>query len=270
MFKNQVYCPIDPVDTFRPLYSPHDNLAPFYKIDRFGNVFSNQYGGGFLSHIITDRGYHVVSLQEINGRRIQRKVHRLVMMTFCYFDGCEELEVDHKNGDKSNNSVTNLEWVTGKVNVERAINNGLRTAWSNDNNPKAIVSSTDALKIIDLALNGLSDEEILIQVPNANISIISNIVLGNTWTNIISKDKIDKIKSIRHPEILSYQQKHMICKYYQDNIKYDMINTYGYVTNFVKQTLIDLFGNYTDSTFRMAKRLFYRYQDDDITSLYKY
>ena len=270
MYNNKVYCPIDPVDTFRPIYSPQDNIAPFYIIDRYGNIFSNQYGGGFLSHIITDRGYHIVSLQERTGRRIQRKVHRLVMMTFCYINGCENLEVDHKDGNKSNNHISNLEWVSGKINVRRAIDNGQRQAWSNDNNPKAIVSSNDALKIIDLALQGLSNEEILHYIPNANISIIANIVLGNTWSDIISKDKIIKIKELRHPEILSYDQKHLICQYYQNNINSINLNEYGSVTKFVKQSLIDLFGNYTESTFRMAKRLFYRYQDDDITILYKY
>ena len=270
MYNNKVYCPIHSIDTFRPIYSPQDNISPFYIIDRYGNIFSNQYGGGFLSHIITDRGYHVVSLQEVNGKRIQRKVHRLVMMTFCYIDGCENVEGDHKYGNKSNNFVSNLECVTGKINVIRAIDNGQRISWNNDNNPKAIITSNDAIKIIDLALQGLSDEEILYYIPNANISIISNIVLGNTWTNIISKDKIDKIRLLRHPEILSYEQKHLICQYYQCNIDKSMINIYGYVTNFIKQTLIDLFGNYTESTFRMAKRLFYRYQNNDITLLYKY
>lgn len=46
--------------------------------------------------------------------------HRLVMFTFKPIPGAEKLTVDHLNHNKRENTIYNLEWVTKKVNLERA------------------------------------------------------------------------------------------------------------------------------------------------------
>lgn len=57
--------------------------------------------------------------------------HRLVMLTWRPTDEAENLTVDHKNHNKRDNSLENLEWVTYEENIKRAemdfigkINNG--------------------------------------------------------------------------------------------------------------------------------------------------
>ena len=64
----------------------------------------------------------------INGKYKQRFVHRLVLMTFNPVEGMDKLQVDHKDGNKHNNCIDNLEWVTNIENAHRAIKNGL---WDN-------------------------------------------------------------------------------------------------------------------------------------------
>ena len=63
-------------------------------------------------------GYIQVSLYKRNKGR-QKKVHRLVAQAFLGQGG--SLEVNHKNGIKTDNTVTNLEWVTRAYNMKHSI-----------------------------------------------------------------------------------------------------------------------------------------------------
>ncbi|MDN6167577.1 MAG: NUMOD4 motif-containing HNH endonuclease [Lactococcus lactis] len=70
------------------------------------------------------RGYLIVFLAG-KGFRDRRYIHRLVAMHFLkenYFQGAE---VNHKDGDKSNNCIENLEWLSTEDNKKHAIETGL-------------------------------------------------------------------------------------------------------------------------------------------------
>lgn len=68
-------------------------------------------------------GYELVDLYS-NGRRSTRRVHRLVANAF--LPNPDNMpEVDHLDGNKTNNSADNLEWVSTKENCRRAWENGL-------------------------------------------------------------------------------------------------------------------------------------------------
>lgn len=69
-------------------------------------------------------GYYFVSLCSSDGTRKERSIHRIVAETFIPNpNNCPE--VNHKNGDKYDNCVNNLEWVTSKENKEHAKQNNL-------------------------------------------------------------------------------------------------------------------------------------------------
>lgn len=252
---------------FRPIFSFGDNICDYYLIDKHGNIFSTYYGI-FLKQIVTENGYKAVSLNCTDGKRIQRKVHRLLMMTFCYFPGCENFEVNHKDGNKFNNEISNLEWATSKENIHHAIDNGLRKSWSGDNNPNSKITEYEAFCIYNMVISGLSNEDIIYNIPNCNDSIITQIILGRTWNSIFTDEMISKMKNIRYPEILTDIDKHKICQYYQ-NIK-SPVKFYGSTKQYVENCLYNLNIPVNDSTYRMAKRLLYKYQDPEITSLYNY
>lgn len=67
-----------------------------------------------------DRGYQQV---DINRRTIS--VHRLVAESFIP-NPSDKPTVNHKDGNKHNNDVSNLEWATHMENVHHAIDTGLR------------------------------------------------------------------------------------------------------------------------------------------------
>lgn len=99
------------------------NDFPKYEVSDKGNV-RNAQTGKILHHGKNPKGYHIVSLYK-NGGQYTKKVHRLVCSAF-YGEPGNGFEINHKNGDKSDNSLSNLEWCTGSENIQHAYNSGLR------------------------------------------------------------------------------------------------------------------------------------------------
>lgn len=94
-----------------------------YAITDGGQVYS------FLTHKwlrtpIGKRGYPNVNLRDSNGHVRLRCVHRLVAEAFIP-NPLNLREVNHIDGNKTNNNVSNLEWCTPKENVAHARRTGL-------------------------------------------------------------------------------------------------------------------------------------------------
>lgn len=72
---------------------------------------------------IDSKGYHRLRVT-IDGDKHSYKIHREVAKAFIPNPN-NFPQVNHKDGNKNNNSVLNLEWVTNKDNAYHAIENGL-------------------------------------------------------------------------------------------------------------------------------------------------
>ena len=72
-----------------------------------------------------DKGYMRVT---INGKT--KKVHRIIMECFDPRENQSLLQVNHIDGNKKNNNLSNLEWCTPKENIKHAIETGLRPAYA--------------------------------------------------------------------------------------------------------------------------------------------
>ena len=96
---------------------------PNYTVSNNGHV-QNVNTGRILKPGKNPKGYSIVSLYK-DGRQCTQKVHRLVAEAFC--DGYrKELQINHKDGNKNNNTATNLEWCDGSSNIQHAYDTGLR------------------------------------------------------------------------------------------------------------------------------------------------
>ncbi len=101
-----------------------------YYITQDGKVWTDCRKNGierFMKQHNNPEGYKVVGLY-IGGKQKQFRVHRLVATAFIPNPENKPF-VNHIDGNKANNDVSNLEWCTQKENVNHAIN--VLNKWSN-------------------------------------------------------------------------------------------------------------------------------------------
>lgn len=76
--------------------------------------------GQILKGSKNNAGYFRIGLYT-NGKAIFKFVHRMVLETFLPCENMENLQVNHKDGNKENNTLNNLEWVTRSENLKHSI-----------------------------------------------------------------------------------------------------------------------------------------------------
>lgn len=106
-------------------------LAKFKEIPGFESYLCNEKGQIYslkskkilkTDKRINNNGYESVALR-INKKTIVKSVHWLIAITFLEYK--EGLNVNHKDGNKRNNHITNLELVTRSENMKHAYKIGL-------------------------------------------------------------------------------------------------------------------------------------------------
>jgi len=121
-----------------------------YAVDEEGRVYSypNSKNKSFreLKPILSNIGKHYRVALYTDSKPALKQVHRLVAET--YIDNTDNKpQVNHIDGDKSNNSVANLEWVTCSENAQHAFDIGLRRGMKGDSHPSRKVSTSDVKNI---------------------------------------------------------------------------------------------------------------------------
>jgi hypothetical protein len=104
------------------------------EVKSLGRISSNKgsYSGCikvkeiYLKQSITRLGYHVLTLFK-DGRRHFKIVHRIVAEAFIE-NPKGYLEVNHKDLDKSNNTVLNLEWCDRIYNMNHMFENKIKSS----------------------------------------------------------------------------------------------------------------------------------------------
>ena len=138
-----------------------------------------------LSQKTKQNGYKEVNLHLERNKGTSKYVHRLIARTFIG-EIPKGYNVNHKDGDKSNNRLENLEILTCSQNTKHAINNGLfkpkgskgskhHRSTTNEKEVKEIRSKHQELRSIS-KLSKL--------YPHITISTLGKIVYKQTWRHI--------------------------------------------------------------------------------------
>lgn len=106
--------------------TPVPGYEDYFAVTREGAVFSLR-SKKWIKTLITKNGYEVfcTRLQGRKGKAIVLRVHRLVAMTFLPTPSKDKPYVNHKDGNKKNNVIDNLEWCSCSENVKHAFAMGL-------------------------------------------------------------------------------------------------------------------------------------------------
>lgn len=138
------------------------------------------------------RGYKNVSIIQYDEKmkpikRYMRQVHRLVLENFYPFPNNKDLQVNHINGDKSDNRLENLEWMTAGENTRDANRHG-KGHQMNQNGEKNSMSSLTEQQVIEIIKetkkpNRRKDQKIADEY-GVTRKTISNIRHNLTWKHI--------------------------------------------------------------------------------------
>lgn len=167
------------------------------------------------------------------GRHETRKIHRLVANAF--IDNIyNKPQVNHIDGNKLNNKVENLEWVTKSENAIHAYKTGLVVRPQGELNRRSILRESQVIEIKDKISKGGKVSDLCVEY-NVNSSTVASIKSGKSWRHI--KTQFDDLaKKINGNERLNKTQVNEIrCKITNGNNVREIANEYKVSGNTIRR-----------------------------------
>lgn len=109
------------MNEIKETWKPIEGYEGIYEVSDQGRVRNAKRGGRIMTASTVTHGYRAVSLYK-EGKQRAALVHRLVAKAFIPNPESKP-QVNHKDMDKSNNCISNLEWVTQNENLAHAFIN---------------------------------------------------------------------------------------------------------------------------------------------------
>ena len=150
---------------------------PGYYICSNGRIFNQR---GFLNPYKNGAGYLTIDVRKY-GVRIYPVIHRLVAKAFIP-NPYGKPEVNHINGDKTDNRVENLEWVTHSENKLHAFRIGLECN-KGEQHPSHKLTNTDVEEIRKLLKLGQFTHREIAKMFGVSRYAITDINRGRSWNN---------------------------------------------------------------------------------------
>ena len=152
-----------------------------YKVSNNGDVYSFKNNRKRkLKPTKTGNGYLKVRLS-IDGTVYNILIHRMVAETFIP-NPHNKPEVNHKDGNKKKNKVTNLEWATRKENADHAYKHNLFGI--GEDFSASTISNADCIMICELLSNTTKSLSKIAKEVGCSKKIVGDILYGKTWTYI--------------------------------------------------------------------------------------
>jgi hypothetical protein len=148
---------------------------PKYMASNLGRI-KNKKTGKIKKPFLSKHGYPQASIQLVNGKK-NIHIHSLVLQTF-KGDRPINLESNHKDGNKLNNNVENLEYITKSQNCIHAFRMNLRRPRSQKLEKKDVLDIRHFRKSEGVTTKELCKEYGVTQ------RTIRHIIEGKTWCYI--------------------------------------------------------------------------------------
>lgn len=190
------------------------NILPqTYYVSSNGDIYSKNCKGIKIS-TITSRGYTNNQFRSTLNDKMTVKVHRVVEKVYDSRDDYTGLEINHKNGNKSDNSIFNLEWTTHTENMRHAYRTGLNQNYG-ERNFSTNITDAQADEICKKLKDGNYNSYVdLAREYNCNPLVITRIARGKAWRRV--SEKYD-LSYNRANDRFSDAQIHKMCKIFVDN-----------------------------------------------------
>lgn len=184
----------------KEVYKPIKDFEGKYEISNFGNVKSlarrvrnttrnttRELPEIILSPKVGTSGYLEVTLNTPTYSKTKR-IHRLIAEHFLPLVEDKNV-INHKDGNKLNNSISNLEWVTQAENAKHAFDTGLNkssvlSGSKGSKHPNTVLTEKLVLKIRNSHSVIRSIKNLVILYPEITKSTLGKIVYRQTWKHI--------------------------------------------------------------------------------------
>lgn len=174
-----------------------------YVVSTDGDIYNTETGKKLTSEI-TRRGYQRVLIY-YKGKRKHCAVHRLVADAFLPNPRCLP-EVNHKNGNKLDNSVYNLEWCTAEYNVRHSYDTGLN--YSGEDNCNASMTNDTAIQIARCFEDNVLTMTEISNLTGVSKRALKHILYGERWKRVVDRYDFSKYdildcrynRSVRKPK----------------------------------------------------------------------
>ena len=185
-------------------------LKNAYSISSFGRIKNNKTGHISDIHVPNCRGYFTREVTRQDGSKYKEQLHRLIAHEFVP-NPANGNEVNHIDGDKTNNYWKNLEWVSHKDNMRHAYNLKMIKRERGEGNPNSKLSNDIVEKVCKLFITAWGNSQTvyeILKLEGFEISLkqIQHIKHKECW-NWVS----DKYWSKQDLDMLHIKKIHLIC-----------------------------------------------------------
>jgi len=154
------------------------------RVKRVAGGQGAQAGRVLKPQLNTVTGYLHVGLSQ-DGKVSRKYVHRLVLEAHVGSAPSPKHEGNHKSGDRANNRVENLEWVTRAENERHAFRELGHEGAKGEANGSAILTRDDVIEIRELWATGEYLQRELAEMFGISEGAIGHIVRRETWKEVL-------------------------------------------------------------------------------------
>lgn len=134
-----------------------------YQISNLGKVKSLRFGKERIMKAFVGTGGYLHTQLKRDGKMSNLSIHRLVAIHFIH-NNQNKPDVNHIDGNKCNNTVSNLEWCTKSENIQHSFKIGTHQRKKGESNSNVKITEKDVIQIRDdyenknISLRALGDK----------------------------------------------------------------------------------------------------------------